>query len=253
MHKHIISVALCSMVALLVCGNPERASASSEEAVAQEKKEGKFQFLFFYEKGSDKSDRMGKVIKQAKDKWSHKASFRSIDINDSKERELIWKYGISRAPVTLVMAPNGVVVGGFPGVVGLDKLKQAFVSPKTIQIVGGLQQKKTIFLSIQNADTAYAQENTKAVNNIAEVLGKAVKIIEINPRDEQEASLLKQLKVKPDTTDSVTIVLAQGGVIVDRFDRKVTNKELFASFKKVLAQKSGCGSGPAGASGGGCR
>lgn len=230
--------------------SPQEITASTKGVVKESEKGNKFQFLFFYEKGSDESDRMAKVINQAKDRWSDKAGFRSIDINDSKQRGVLSQYGIWRAPVTLVTALDGtIVVAGFPGVVGLGELEEALVSPKTIEIVGGLQQRKTIFLSVQDADTQYAEENTKAVNDVAEVLGKSVKIVEVDPKDEQEASLLKRLKVKPDTTNSVIMVIARGGVIVDRFERKVTNKELFASFKKVLAQSSGCGSGSGGCGG----
>ncbi len=244
----IRSLMIVSILFLLISGIVEDVNASSKEAIAQAMKKNKFLFLSFYEKGSDECDRTAKIIEEAKSKWQDKADFISIDINDSKEREIVRQYRIWRVPVTLVMAPNGVIVTGFPGVVGLEELKEAFIPPKMIEIIGGLQERKVIFLSIQSENAKYAKENSKVVKDVADVLGKAVRVVEVNPKDEREEKLLKRINVNPNTTNAVTIIISQTGQIGDRFEGKVTKKELFASFKKVLAQKSGCGSG--GASGG---
>ncbi len=249
MFKSMNVFIVSSIFLLLVSGIAESAGASSKEAIVQAEKENKFLFLFFYEGGSDESDRMRKTIGKAEKRWADKANFISIDINDSKEREIISQYRIWRVPVTLGMAPNGVIITGFPGVVGLKDLEKVFVSPKMIEIIEGLQQRKVIFLCVQNENTKYGKENSKVVKNVAEVLGKSVKVVEVNPEDKKEETLLQQINVKPNITNSATIVISPAGAIGDRFEGKVTNKDLFASFKKVLAQKSGCGSG--GASGGG--
>ena len=244
----IRSLIIASILFLLISGIVEEVNASSKGAIAQAMKEKKFLFLFFYEKGSGECDRMSRIIKEAKSKWKDKADFISIDINDSKEREIVGQYRIRHVPVTLVMAPNGVIITGFPGVVGLEELKEAFIPPKMIEIIGGLQERKVIFLCIQNENTEYAKENSKVVKDVADILGKSVKVVEVNPEDKREETLLQRINVQPNITNSTTIVISQTGQIGDRFEGKVTKKELFASFKKVLAQKSGCGSG--GASGG---
>lgn len=222
----------------------------SQKAIARASEENKFLFLFFYEKGSDECDRMADIIKQAENKWSNKANFINIDINDSKEREIVQEYAIWRTPVTLVMAPNEVIVDGLPGVVDLDDLKGVFISPKMIEIIGALQQKKIIFLSVSNENTRHAKENSNVVKDVADVLGKSVEVVEVDPKDTKETKLLKQINVKPDINNSIVLLISQTGQIGERFEGKVTKKELFVSFKNVLAQKSGCGTG--GGGGGGC-
>ncbi len=220
-----------------------RMNASSSEDIARAKKENKILFLFFYEKGSDQCDRMSKILKKAKSKWSHKAKFSSIDINDNKEKEIVLKYRIWRAPVTLVMTPRGFIITGFSGVVELEDLEKAFVSPKMIEIIEGLQERKVIFLLIQNKSTKYANENLKTVNDVAEVLKKSIRVIKVNPKDNKEKKLLSQVNVNPNISKSTIVVISQSGSVGDRLEGKTTKKELFLSFKKILAQKSGCGSG----------
>ena len=222
----------------------------AEKAIRLAREENKSVFLFFYKKGEEKSERMTKIIKEAEDRWSEEADFIRIDVNEGKEKEIISQYGIRRTPMTLVMASNGVIVAGFPKVVSLDDLEKAFVSPRTIEILGGLQQRKVIFLNVRDEDTQYAKENTKVLEEVAEVLGKSVKVVEVNPRDKSEEKLLKQIGVEPDITNSIVMVISQTGRMGDSFEGKVTNKQLFTAFKKVLAQKSGCGSGGSGGCGG---
>lgn len=224
----------------------------AEKAIDKAKRENKFLFLLFYEKGSDDSDRMLEVIKKAEKKWEDKANFFNVDINDKEEKDVLQRFGIYQAPVTLVMAPNGVIIGGLPGVVGLEELGKAFVSPKMAQIVQALQQRKVTFLCIQNDETKYAKEVQKVVDEVAEVLGKSVKVVRVDPVDKKEEELLRQIRVEPNITEAITIVIAQTGLVGDRFVGKITNRELFAAFQKVLVSRSGCGGMGSGSGGGTC-
>lgn len=215
----------------------------ARKAICQARREGKFQILFFYEEGSDKSDKMGEGIREAEKRFKDRATVTRININDGKEIELIREYRIWRAPTTLVMAPNGVITGGYQTAREVDDLEKALVSPKTVEIIGALQQRKVIFLLIQNEGTTSWQENLKAATAVADVLRKSATVIGIDPKDKDEKDILKQLGIEPNTADSITMVISPSGGIADRFEGKITNKDLFTSFKKVLAQKSGCGSG----------
>ncbi len=246
MYKNLKIFIIFLIFILLISLKIEKVNALSTKDIARAKKENKFLFLFFYEKGSDQCDRMSKILKEAKSKWSHKAKFINIDINDNKEKEIISKYGIWRAPVTLIMTPNGIIITGFPGVVELEDLEKVFISPKMIEIMEGLQEKKVIFLLIQNKRTKYAKENLKTVNNVTEVLKKSIRVVKINPKDNKEKKLLSQINVNPNISNSTIVVISQSGRVGDRLEGKTSNRELFLSFKKILAQKSGCGSGGCG-------
>lgn len=219
------------------------------KAINQARKEGKYLFLFFYEEGSDDCEKMSKVIKKAKKRWAKKAKFFNININGKREKEIIAKYGAYQAPLIVVIAPNGVVTRGFPGVVGLKELEEAFVSPKMTEILKALQNRKVIFLCVQNEDTKYAKEVLKTVNEVAEVLGDSVKVVKVDPLDSQEEELLKQIKVEPKVETTITMVISQSGTVGEKFTGKVSNLDLFKAFQKVVAQRSGCGgsgSGPGG-------
>lgn len=215
----------------------------ARKAICRAGRENRFLFLFFYEKGSDKSDRMAKVIEEARGRFNDRVDVVKIDINDGREIDIIREYRIWQAPITLVMAPNGIITAGSDESVTLEELEQALISPTTVKVIGALQQHRVIFLLVQNKDTAYSKENLKTVHDVADILRKSVRVIEVDPRDKEEESFLRQIEVKPHISHSITLVISPTGGIGDRFKGKVTNKDLFASFKKVIAQKSGCGSG----------
>lgn len=218
-------------------------AGEGERALCQARQSHRFLMLFFYEEGSDKSKQMAEVVNQAERVFHDRGDVARVNINDSREAQLVRTYGIWRAPLLLVIAPNGVVTRAFQEPAPVSELAKAFVSAKTVEIIGALQQRKVVFLLVQNDGFAAAAPNRQAAQDVAEVLSKSVAVHEVDPRDDAERDLLKQLKVAPDVTDAVTVAISPNGVIADRLAGQITSKDLFNSYKKVLAQKSGCGAG----------
>lgn len=204
--------------------------------------EDKYVFLYFDKKGSRDSKKMARVIEKAKKRWAARASFVNIDIDAPQEREIINRFRIRKVPLTLVIAPNGAITAGFPGVVDLEVLERGFVSPKMTEVLKAIQKEKTIFLCVLNSQTSYSEEVLKAANEATRMLGGIAELIEIDPKDKREELLLSQLRVSPDADTSTTFVIAPTGIIVDKFAGRITKRDLFDSFQKILAMKSGCGS-----------
>ncbi len=152
-------------------------------------------------------------------------------------------------PLVLVVAPNGAITGGFPGTFTSEQLRNALISPGMTSALEGLQNRKLVFLCIQNAQT---NDNARALRGIEDMrqdprFQNAVKMIFIDPSDTREVSLLDQFEVNKNTAQANTVFLAPPGNKIGKYVGE-TNKEQFVSD----LQKASCGCCPGGCCPGGC-
>ncbi|MDD5528615.1 MAG: hypothetical protein PHX21_01135 [bacterium] len=227
--------------------NPGSDKESPNIAIEKASKENKYLFLVFYKQDDQKSEKMKQVVAQVERELSGKANFTRIDISNPNAQATIQKYGIDRAPIpiTLVMAPNGAVVTGFPDTVNNDLLRNAFVSPKTTEIIKSVQDRKLAYLYIANRGMKYYKANLDLLKETAKVdLQGAANIIEVDPKSEEESSLLKQCGVDASTKEATVLILNCGSVVGN-----LTGKFV----KQILLSRtmSGCSGGSCG--GGTCK
>ena len=168
----------------------------------------------------------------------------SVGINDPAEKPLVDRYGLTRAPMPLVMAfaPNGAVTKAFPGKFDEQQLQTALVSPCYAQCLKPLQDRKLVLLCVQHVShrpdprcrgRGGLQERPRTTRPVTEV-------VPLNADDTAEANFLKELKVDTRTPGPVTVLMAPPGTVVGKFDGAVTKKELVA---KLASAQSACGPG----------
>ncbi len=213
----------------------------TEMAIERAGKENKYLYLVFYKQGDQKSKEMKQVVTQVQEELSPKANFVNIDVEDENEQGIIRKYGIDGGaiPITLIMAPNGVIVGGFPNEVTVDKLRNAFVSPKMAEIVKAIQSRELVFLLVTNNKMKYYKENIAVAKQVAanELQGYA-QVIVVDPRDERETSLLKQCRIDKSVNETM-FVFINGGRIMCTSSGRLTRDGLLEEIKTGCSP-SGC-------------
>jgi len=213
---------------------------------------GKYMFIFFWKANDEQGGTMYGVFQSAMSKWARSTDSIGIQITDPGEKPVVDKFGVSRAPMPLVLAlaPNGAVTKGFPIKFTEQQLRQAFVSPCTAQCLKCLQERKLVLLCIQNGKTQYNQVAWKGAQDFkADVrFAKVTEIVRVNPEDQAEATLLKDLQVDPRTWQAVTVVLAPPGQPIAKFAGAVTKDQIVA--KIASAQSGPCANGQCGP--GGC-
>jgi hypothetical protein len=205
--------------------------------------------LFFYQQGCGECDEAKAVLEEGSEIWGEQVRVSQVDINKKDNDKISQEFGIYSTPTLLVIAPNGVVTREFRKNITIERLENSFVSPAMARILRGLQDKRVIFLTIHDADWKDASSVEKTVSKAGEILRTSVRIVHIDPTDEEEKPLLKMLKVDNSQRQSLTYVLSQSGKMGGRFEGPVSRKDLFIAFQKVLAARSGCGgsgSGPGG-------
>jgi len=213
---------------------------------------GKYLFVFFWKSHDEQSRTMYGVFQSATSKWAEAADSIGIQITDPREKPVVDKFDVSRAPMPLVVAiaPNGAVTKGFPIKFDENQLREGFVSPCTAQCLKALQDRKLVLLCVQNEKTQFSQvawsgaQDFKADARFA----AATEVVPLNPEDQREAVLLRELQVDPRTPQAVTVLLAPPGQPVAKFAGAVTKEQLVA---ELAAAKSGpCAGGKCGP--GGC-
>jgi hypothetical protein len=204
----------------------QETQSKAEIAIGEASKENRYLFLVFYKQNDPKSEEMKQVAAQAQEEVSARADVVYIDVADISEQALIDKYAIATAPnpITLVMAPNGAIVDGFPEQVTTDDLKNAFVSPKMAEIIKATQDKYVIYLYIANPGMPYYEENLATVQTVIkkDLIG-SIKIITVDPADKGEATLIEQCKVSIPVMETNLLIVSSGyivGKITGKIDRQ---------------------------------
>lgn len=121
---------------------------------------GKYLFVFFWKENDRQTQTMYGVFKSAATKITESATAISVNTNDAREKPIVDRFGVSRAPMPLVLAlaPNGAVTKGFPVRFTEEQLLQdAFVSAGTAKCLKALQDRKLVLLCVQNQRTQFNQ------------------------------------------------------------------------------------------------
>ena len=230
-------------------------SASTSQGLAAmdtAARNGKYLFVFFWKENDEQSRNMHGVFQSAMSKWAQSADSIGVQTTDPREKPVVEKLGVSRAPMPLVvaLAPNGAVTKGFPLKFTEEQLRQAFVSPCTAKCLKAVQDRKLVLVCIQSQKTQFNQAAWQGVRDFkADArFAQATEIVPVDPADKTEASLLEGLQVDPRTPTAVTVLLAPPGQPIAKFTGAVTKEQIVA--KVASAQSGPCADGECGP--GGC-
>jgi hypothetical protein len=171
-----------------------------------------------------------------------------VDRSDPTEKEMVEQFKLEGAPMPLVLAiaPNGAVTAGIKGPdLTESKLADAVASPGMEQCLKGLQDRKLIFVCLQNGNTKRNEAAMKGVNEFKAdpQFTEDTEIIMVDPSDSKEVKFLTQLKANPKAKTANTTFLAPPGMIVAQVEGGTTKAGLEASLKKAMASctpGSGC-------------
>jgi hypothetical protein len=220
-------------------------------AIKQAAEAGKYLFVFFSNGDDAQTIAMRKVFDKAMEKAADRAQSVTVNVSDVSERDIVDQFGLSRAPMPLVLAiaPNGAITGGFPTKFEEQQLLDAFTTPGTEKVMKCLQEGKLVFVCVQNGKT---RSNEAAMQGVRDFkadarFASATEIVTLDPTDNKEATFLTDLKVPPDTAEAVTVFVAPPGMAIGKFEG-ATNKD---TLVEVLS-KANAGCGPGGCGPGGC-
>jgi hypothetical protein len=242
-----VVLALCTAGPVACAAGPNGATtpaAASPGAAAIEKaaNDNKYLFVFFWKDDTQQSRVMRGVFQAAVAKMTDAAQSVEIQTGDPAEQPIVARYGVSRAPMPLVLAiaPNGAITKGLPTPFDENQLRQAFVSPCTAECMKALQDRKLVLLCVEHpSPQVHAVSLQKGVRDFTTdpPYAQNSKVVTLNANDPVEAPFLKSLQVDPRVAAPVTVLMTPPGSVVGTFVGDVTKAELIAKLKSA----SSCG------------
>ncbi len=229
--------------------SPSSSSAGKGSAAMQQAAgANKYLFAFFYEKDDEATRSARKTFNEGLQKITPAPESVSVDRTAPEESELVTKFGVARAPMPMVLAiaPNGAVTGGFKASdVTEERLRDAVASPCMQQCLKALQERKLVFVCLQNGITKGNDAAMKGVNEFKAdpQYGATTEIVRVDPTDTKEAKLLAQLKADPKAKTANTAFLAPPGMVVANVEGATSKAGFDAALKKAIAAcapGSGC-------------
>lgn len=225
----------------------QQVPSAGESAIQRAADANNYIFVFFFRSDDEATQASRTQFDTVMPKFADRAISTTVNIGDSHEKALVKKYELDRAPMPLLLAlaPNGAVTRSFPLKFTETQLETAFVSPGMQKCLKALQDRKMVFICIQNKTTRQNDGALKGVNEFVadKEFSGTTQIVTIDPTDEKEQSLLKQFKVDPTTEVAETVLLAPPGTVVGNFVG-ITSKDVMVAAVKSAAKgcdpKSGC-------------
>jgi len=210
-------------------------------AIEKARQNKKYLFAFFWKEKDEQMAAMKSVFERAMAEVADRADSVVVNVTEPAERRIVDKFQLDRAPMPLVLAlaPNGAITGGFPNKFEEKDLLDAFATPCCERCMKALQDKKLVFVCVQNEAT---KSNAAAMQGVRDFRAdpqyrEVTEIVTLDPADKAEASFLADLKISSKTADAVTALLAPPGAVIAEFKGQTTKKDLVAALQKA---SSGC-------------
>lgn len=227
---------------------PQVAGGKGLAAMQQAAGANKYLFAFFYEKDDDATRAARKTFDEGLKKLTLAAESVAVDRTAPRESELVAKFGVAGAPMPLILAiaPNGAVTSGFKAADLTEaRLRDAMASPGMQQCLKALQERKLVFVCLQNGKTKANDAAMKGVNEFKAdpQFAEGTEIVKVDPTDTKEAKLLAQLKADPKAKTASTAFLAPPGMVVASVEGATSKAGLVAALQKAVAScapGSGC-------------
>lgn len=206
-------------------------------------------FVLFHKQDDAATQAMKATLDQALAKQRGRAGSIAVRADDPAEKALIDRWGLSRAPMPIVLAvaPNGAVTGGFPLKLTEQDVAGAFVSPATATCLRAMQARKLALLCVLPASEAQVPAGVREFAADA-AHASYTEVVTVRGGDPAEAGFLKSLKIDPAATQVVTAMLLPPGTVAGTFPGAVTKVHLAEKLKAT--QSSCCPGGKCGP--GGC-
>lgn len=233
MRRFATTVAYCAIgTALLISSHAIGASPSpAEQHISQAASDQKYSFIVFYKQNDAATQAAIKTLSQGLASRKDQAVTLYVNVADAKEKALVDKYKVARAPMpmTVAVAPNGAMTGIFQKL-ETGHIAQSFVTPTTAECMKSLQSGKVVLLCIHPTHEATTPTGVAEFQADAEFKNR-VSLVSMQLNDQAEASFLTDLQIDAAKVQGTTVVfMAPPGAMVGKYTAQVTKAKLAADL-----------------------
>jgi hypothetical protein len=228
-----------AVLLMLVC-LPVTALTAIDNQLESAAGAGSVAFVLVTEPGAAEVEQTKQVIQQAMAQIAGSVMI-EVDRADAANSAFVKKHQLVSAPVPLIVvfASNGVMAGGnVASKLPLPELLAMVPSPKKADALKAIKSGQAVYITASRSDMTSTTDVAKGCAEAClQMDGKCV-AIDISMDDPAEADFLKQLKVNPEATLPVTVVLNAQGQMTGTFNGPVGVDNLVQAAKKKIS--AGC-------------
>jgi hypothetical protein len=222
------------------------APTNAKSAIAEASTAGKFLGLIFYEAQDAALTDLASSVATLNKSSTKKLSVYKALLSDSVNKEVAGNYGIrsgGNLPMLLVVAPNGVITGGFPKAITADQFKQSTgLSDLMLKILKPLQEYKPTLVALQNSYTKFSAESWAGVDEFVNdpQYKKFVAAIKADPSAAGSLEFVKQCQLLAPLSEATVVILLPPGKIGKVLTGKLTKADI---LKALGSCATGCSPG----------
>ncbi|KKL61964.1 hypothetical protein LCGC14_2189970 [marine sediment metagenome] len=212
--------------------------------------------LFYDPDAPDSPTARSRVAKAINAKYKDRMEVFEVPVTEAAHQATVQRLAIFKTPLVLMFAPSGAITHHFREFDDVNaELAKAVLSPKTEEVLAGLQERKVVFIHVRQSQGGPMYEGNRAeLAGLADILSTSVHVVHVRADAPKEQHLLREVvKLDPAKEAPVTVVVAKSGAVVEKIPGKLSRELLLNAFRKVLVYRSGCGGSGSGPGGGTCQ
>lgn len=217
--------------AWLVLASLAFAQSPAEGVLAEASQQGKFTFILFWKQSDAATAAMVKNLEAELPAIVDRAESVAVQVGDPTEAKLVERFGVSRAPLPLVLAvaPNGAVTGFFQKPITKTEVDKALVTPTMTRCMKAMQDGKIVVVCAQPGAGQAAPLGARQFHAHDDFRERTV-LVQFSTLEPAEARFVRELQIAPQDPQPYVALLAPPGVLVGKFKGNVTAQELAAKL-----------------------
>lgn len=224
---------------------PAAVPANTKTAIEEAARNGQYLLLTFYKTKDASFSALSTAVDNVSKTPGKKVAIYNAQFNDPANAEIAGKYGVKLPdlPVLLVIAPNGVITGGYRQQTTVEQLqKNIAMSELMLKVMKPLQEQKIALVALQNKSTKLNSESWKGINDLVSdpQYKSLVEAIKADPAADSSADFMQQCKLLNTMNEATVVVLLPPGRIGAILNGKLTKADVLKAIQSC-ASGSSCG------------
>jgi hypothetical protein len=191
-----------------------------------------FTFILFWKQQDAATQQFAESLRSAVAKHSQRASWTSVNVWDQAQRGVVEHYGVSRAPMPLVLcvADNGAVTSVFTRLPTEQQLERALVTPAMAAVTKALQDKKIVVVHVTHTRQSPLPPGAAEFAAHPDFQARTTTVnVELN--DPAEGRFLADMQInQQNASDAALVIMAPPGVLVGKFASATTKDQIVAKL-----------------------
>jgi len=206
--------------------------SKAETSIAASSKQDKYSFIMFWKINDSATKAMWQTLQNGLTDRSDQAVGLAVKVTDPAEAAIVKQYGVSRAPMPLMLAvaPNGAVTASFAKRLDANRLDEAFVTPTMTRCMLAMQNRKLVLLCVHGGVQPAPPRGVAEFQAIP-CYQKTTEIVHMQTSDPAETKFLSELEISRNARGTTTVFMAPPGVMLGKYPANVTSAQLIAKLK----------------------